>query len=232
MIDYVNPLLFPIGIPINQYDMLKSLERLFGAPLDDVMERKYRSCQSIEDVFNLVCKDYFGLALRTDMIAEMFCCLCAGIEWTPRDGFDGHGSKLLGFEVAAARIQVRSSSNRNQEEWQFKTTDGTNERRYDILICVGYPLPFPYRYGNEKISTDHINPLQAKIFVMSVQDVANVGTIHIARNQYHAKSSARRANWWQHQVDYWDIEEVVTKLAHGVPPRFVPQLSLFGDSLK
>jgi hypothetical protein len=78
-----------------------------------------------------------------------------------------------------------------------------------------------------------MNPLESKIFVMPVDAVAHVGTIGIARNQFDPlHRSSRRGNWWEHHTDYWDIEEVVTKLAHGVPPRFVPQLSLFGESLR
>lgn len=202
------------------------LERLFKAPLTETMKRKYGRCETAEDVITTIVDDYFSLALRVDVFTEMAACLpIDGMRWSPRDGWDGVGALVMGDNAAAARVQVRSCSNREINAWQFKTRDSLKEKRYDILICAGYPLPFSYRSENQ-LSMDHINPLRAKWFVIPISAV-NEATITISREGFHQRSSGRPNQWYEYNVEYSELESAVTKLAHGRPLRHEPQISLF-----
>lgn len=215
--------------PLSQYTIFPAIERLLGHPMTDEMKIKYRTCHTIESLFTFICHDHFTQALLMGdqgigALTEMYMALRSGTKWQPMDGLDTWGAKLDGLEVAGIRLQVRHSKNYKSNTWNFRTRDSTSSRRYDILACVGYPVPKDFT----GMTVNFLNPLSAEVFLIPVAKLGEKEQINISRQEYRLNSVGRRLDWWEYNIaDHANIDETVTRMAHGKSIKLDSQMRMF-----
>jgi hypothetical protein len=212
----------------SQYKLYSDLERLIGKQLNEHELTTFRGCTDVNDVFSRILNNrIFARLIVGDQaigsLYELYTAMQSEGFWSPQVAWDVFGWFGDGHEAPTSfTIQVRHSKKWKGHTWTFPTIDSSGERRYDMLVCVGCPVPEIAPTG--AISHD-LHPANTEIFLIPVADITSK-TIQISRTKLDAYGRGVNKYWNYNIHLHRDIKDAVQRVARGLPVHVISQISM------
>jgi hypothetical protein len=212
----------------SQYKLYGDLERLIGKPLNEDERSTFRGCLDTNDVFTRILNNrIFSRFIVGDQaigsLYEMYMAMqCEGF-WAPSVAYDVFGFFANDNKVPNMyTIQVRHSKRPSSHAWSFETRDSSGERRYDMLACVGCPVP---EIVQPRTISHDLHPANTQIFLIPVGDITSK-TIQINRTKLDAYQRGTNKYWNYNLHLHRDIKDAVQRVARGLPVHVISQISM------